>query len=267
MKRVALGAYAALAYLLFLAAIIWAEGFLAGVGPKTIDSGSVRSWPTALGVDAGLLALFAIQHSVMARRSFKRVWTRVVPKPAERSTYVLVASAILLLLFWEWWPMPAMVWQVTWPPAAAAITAVFLLGWVIVISSTFMINHFDLFGLRQAYLFVRSRAYRPVEFKERWLYAWIRHPMMLGLLIAFWATPRMSVGHLLFAIASTGYIGLGTILEERDLRQNLGATYVEYARRVPALVPRPGRAEPVRRLSLLTLLHQRMLWRLSSNHR
>ncbi|HYM49733.1 MAG TPA: NnrU family protein [Candidatus Limnocylindrales bacterium] len=243
MKRVAVGAYAGFAYLLFLTAIVWAVLFLADLGGlKTIDSGrgSPGSGAPALAVDGGLLGLFALQHSLMARRSFKRAFTQLVPAPLERSTYVLLASAILLCLVWQWRPMPAVVWHLRWAPAAAALTAVSVLGWLIVVSSTFMINHFDLFGLRQAYLFIRSQAYRPVDFKERWLYALVRHPMMLGLVIAFWATPTMSAGHLLFATASTAYIGLGTMLEERDLRQSLGATYLDYAKRIPAFIPRPG---------------------------
>jgi|SRR5579859_3984298 len=237
--------YSALAYLLFLASITWAVGFLADAGvPKTIDSGQPPPWTWALVIDAGLLLLFAVQHSVMARNTVKQVLARLVPRPAERSTFVLLASAILLLLFWQWRPLPATVWQVDWAPAAAAVTALYLVGWALVVASTFMIDHFDLLGLRQAYLFARSHAYMPVDFKERWLYSWIRHPMMLGLITAFWATPKMSVGHLVFAAASTGYILLGTVLEERDLRENLGAIYDDYRRRVPALIPIPRRRNP-----------------------
>ena len=237
MKRIFLGVYAAFAYVLFLTTIVWAIGFLANFGvPKTIDVGRRQDWISALVVDGSLLVVFAAQHSVMARQSFKQLWGRIVPKVAERSTYVLLASAILLLLFWQWRPLPAIVWQVDWAPALAVVTALYVVGWLIVISATFMIHHFDMFGLRQAYLFAKARDYTPVGFKESWLYAWMRHPMMLGLLIAFWSTPRMSVGHLVFAGASTAYIFLGTILEERDLRRFLGATYRDYAARVPAFI-------------------------------
>lgn len=230
--------YAALAYLLFLASIVWAVGFLANAAvPKTIDVGQRSPWPSALAFDAGLLLLFAVQHSVMARKSIKRFLARFVPPPAERSSFVHFSSAVLLLLFWQWRPLPAIVWQVEWAPAAAALNALYVAGWAVVVASTFMINHFDFLGLRQAYLFAKSRAYESVDFKERWLYGWVRHPMMLGLLVAFWATPTMTAGHLVFAGASTGYILLGTLLEERDLRQTLGAIYEDYVRRVPAFLP------------------------------
>ena len=233
MKRVAIAAYAVVAYSTFLASAGWAIAFLGGVGPlKTVDAGVPGSPPVAIAVDLALLLLFAAQHSVMARSGFKARLAGVLPPVAERSTYVLLASGLLILLFWQWRPLPVTVWNADWQPAAALIAAVYISGWLIVVGSTFMIDHLTFFGLRH----VES------AFKESWLYAWVRHPMMLGLLITFWASPRMSVGHLLFAAASTGYIIVGTRLEERDLRRALGELYLDYAERVPAFVPLPRRA-------------------------
>jgi methanethiol S-methyltransferase len=237
MKRVALVVYSVIAYATFLASVLLAMGFFADlVTPWPIDRepGAAGFAPV---VDLGLLLIFAAQHSVMARPAFKRMWRHLVPDEAERSTYVLLASGILILLFWLWQPMPGTVWRTTWAPAVVVIMATYWAGWVIVVSSTFMINHFDLFGLRQAYLYARSREYSAPQFMERWLYHWVRHPMMFGLLIVFWATPRMSPGHLLFAVGATIYIVVGTLLEEHDLRASLGAAYREYASRVPAFVP------------------------------
>ena len=233
MKRVAIAVYAVVAYVAFLASAVWAIAFLWGVGPlKTVDTGAPGSPAVAIAVDLALLLLFAAQHSMMARGGFKARLTRVLPPVAERSTYVLLASGLLILLFWQWRPLPATVWNTAWQPAAALIAAVYVAGWLIVVGSTFMIDHLTFFGLRH----VES------AFKESWLYAWVRHPMMLGLLITFWATPRMSVGHLLFATASTGYIVAGTRLEERDLGRALGERYLDYAARVPAFIPLPRRS-------------------------
>jgi methanethiol S-methyltransferase len=224
-------AYAVVAYLSFLLATAWGIAFLADapVSPTTVD-GPVAGTVAAGAVDLALLLLFAVQHTVMARPWFKR-W---IPASIERATFVLASSVVLGLLFGQWRPIPGTLWHVTAQPWAGAIWVVYGAGWLIAICSTFMIDHWDFVGLRQA----RARgASRPPVFQERWLYAWVRHPLMLGLLIAFWATPRMTVGHLLFAVASSAYIAVGLQFEERGLRRQLGAVYEEYATRVPALVP------------------------------
>jgi methanethiol S-methyltransferase len=229
--------YAATVYLLFLALLGYAIGFFAGAGvPKGIDQGPRSPWPLAVAIDLLLLLLFAAQHTVMARPWFKRRWTSVVPVPAERATFVLGASLLLALLFWQWRPVGETVWHLS-GPAAGVLLGVYAAGWVVAVGSTFMINHFDLFGLRQAYLHARGAAYRPPPFTERALYRWVRHPLMAGFLIVFWAAPVMTAGHLLFAAAATGYIGVGITFEERDARRDLGEAYRAYQGRVPALVP------------------------------
>jgi protein-S-isoprenylcysteine O-methyltransferase Ste14 len=233
--------YAGLAYLSFVAAAGWAVAFLAGLPRRhSVDGGGAAgpAW-AALLVDGGLLLVFAVQHSVMARAGFKRWLARVLPAAAERSTYVLAASLALLLLFGLWQPLPGPVWRVGGQPWAALIWVVYAVGWLITVASTFMIDHLDFLGLRQARWPAEAGPCRPVAFRERWLYAWVRHPMMVGLLITFWATPWMTAGHLFFAVAGTAYIAVGLIFEERDLYRQLGDTYREYAGRVPALVPRP----------------------------
>lgn len=233
MRRGALLAYAVIAWLGFLAVIAWAVTFLANVDlVTTIDRPRTGTTGAAVVIDLLLLGVFAVHHSVMARPAAKRLLTRFVPAAAERSTYVLVADLLLALVLWEWRSVPHRIWHLPQPWAAAA-WVVFGLGWAIAISSTFMIDHLDLVGIRQA----GSREYAPAPFQARWLYRLVRHPLMLGLLIAFWATPRMTVGHLLFALASTGYIVVGVWFEERDLRSTLGDPYREYAARTPAIVP------------------------------
>ena len=239
--RLVIVGYAVVAYAAFLLSAAWAIGFLADRGaPTTIDGPATGPAWVALAVDAALLLAFAVQHSVMARAGFKRRLTRLIPAAAERSTYVLVASLLLFALFGWWQPAPAVIWQVG-VPWSAAIWVVYAAGWVIVVWSTFMVDHADFLGLKQAYLRLRGRAYRSPEFTQRQLYRWCRHPMMLGLVIAFWATPRMTAGHLFFAAAATAYIAVGIRFEERDLRAQIGADYEEYASRVPALVPTPRR--------------------------
>ena len=238
-SRLAVLGYAVIAYGAFVLSTGWAFGFLAGWGaPTSVDGPATRPALPAIAIDAALLLAFAVQHMVMARDGFKRRLVRLIPAPAERSTFVLAASLLLGAVFGWWQPVPAVVWHVG-PPWSAAIWAVFAVGWVIVVWSTFMVDHADFLGLKQAYGHLRRLVYRAPEFTQRWLYAWCRHPMMLGLVIVFWATPRMTLGHLLFAVASTAYIAVGIRFEERDLRAKLGAEYEEYASRVPALVPAP----------------------------
>lgn len=232
--------YGTVCYLIFLGTFLYAVGFVGNfLVPKTIDTGPVVPLAEALAVNVLLLGLFAVQHSVMARPAFKRWWTRTVPPHLERSTYVLASSLVLLLLFWLWRPMPGAVWAVG-PPVTAALWVVFGFGWVVVLVSTFLIDHFDLFGLRQVVLHARGGAYTTPPFRVRGLYRVVRHPIMLGFLIAFWAAPTMTWGHLLFAGMTTAYILVGVWLEERDLKLTIGAAYGEYRRRVGKFVPRFG---------------------------
>jgi methanethiol S-methyltransferase len=232
------GVYGVFCYVAFLASFLYAIGFVGNlIVPRTIDSGLSAALPEALAIDLMLLGLFAVQHSVMARPGFKRVWTRIVPHSAERSTYVLFSSVLLALLCWYWRPIPGVVWNISSPWLSAAMMALFALGWAIVLFSSFLISHFELFGLRQAYLRMRGLDYAPVSFTQRALYKVVRHPLMLGFVIAFWATPSMSVGHLVFAIGTSGYIAVGILLEERDLMKYHGADYAAYRARVPMLFP------------------------------
>src|SRR5580693_4878563 len=229
--------YAVAVYLFFLAVLGYAAGFFADLGvPRGIDQGTRSSPALALTVDAALLLLFAAQHTVMARPWFKRRWTRLVPEPAERATFVLAATAALALLLWCWQPVGGTLWHLS-GPGADALLAVYAAGWLIAISSTFGISHFDLFGLRQAWLHARGADYQPPPFTERGLYRRIRHPLMAGFVVLFWAAPTMTVGHVLFAAAATGYILLGITFEERDLKRSLGPDYRAYLARVPALIP------------------------------
>jgi methanethiol S-methyltransferase len=230
--------YAAAVYLFMLAVLGYTVGFLAGFAvPKGIDQGPRTAAPVAVAIDLLLLVLFAVQHTVMARPWFKRRWTRIVPAPAERTTFVLAASLALALLFWLWRPVGGTVWNLS-GPGADVLWAGYAAGWVLVVSSTFMISHFDLFGLRQAWLQARGARYSPLPFTQRGLYGRIRHPLMAGFVIVFWSAPVMTVGHLLFAIAATSYILVGIAFEERDLIESLGGSYAAYRARVPALIPR-----------------------------
>jgi protein-S-isoprenylcysteine O-methyltransferase Ste14 len=204
---------------------------------KTIDTGTPSSTTEALIANLVLMSLFAVQHSVMARRQFKEWWTQYVPKSVERSTYVLFASLTLMLLFWQWRPMPAIVWQIEDPGIAVPIAAISLIGWVIVFTSTFLINHFELFGLHQVANNLTGRDMPTPRFRTPLYYKFVRHPIYLGFIIAFWAAPTMTVGHLLFAAVTTAYIFVGIMLEERDLIDLFGDDYRRYRDRVSMLLP------------------------------
>lgn len=243
MSKAAAFVYGILAYVMFLGAILYSIGFVANwmALPKTIDSGAPGPVMPAIAIDMALLGVFAIQHSVMARRGFKAWWTRYVPAAVERSTYVLFANLALILLLWKWQPLPGVVWRVENPAAAMGLVALSLMGWGMVFLSTFLINHFDLFGLKQVFDNLREMQIENPQFRTPLLYKFVRHPLYLGFIIAFWAAPVMTAGHLLFAVATTGYIFIGLLLEERDMVAVFGQTYVNYQRRVSMIVPMPPR--------------------------
>lgn len=253
MKRYLTIGYGAAAYLLFLASFLYLIAFLGNFWvPRTVDHGLSAPIGQAVVVNMVLLGLFGLQHSVMARPAFKVRWTRLVPSSIERSTYVLLSSVVLGLLYWQWRTMGAVIWKVELPLGRLALWTLFWLGWAIALASTFMINHFDLFGLRQVYLASRAKPYTNLDFRVRFFYRLVRHPLMLGMLIAFWAAPTMTAGRLLFSIVMTGYILVATRIEEHDLVEALGDDYLNYRREVPRLLPlgrrprrNPGQPAPL----------------------
>jgi methanethiol S-methyltransferase len=238
MGRVIAFLYGLVAYVAFFVTIVYAVGFVSGlVAPKTIDTGTAAPMAEALIVNLLLMAIFAIQHSVMARKPFKRWWTQFVPASVERSTYVLYSSLALMLLFWQWRPIPAVIWHIDQPQIAFAVMALSFVGWLIVLTSTFLINHFELFGLHQVASNLGGHPMPAPSFKTPLYYKFVRHPIYLGFIIAFWAAPTMTAGHLLFAAVTTAYILVGILLEERDLIDLFGDDYRRYKDRVSMLVP------------------------------
>lgn len=241
MKKSIAFLYGVLSYILFLVAFLYAIGFVGNLFvPKGIDSGTEIALVPSIIYNLLFLTLFAVQHSIMARPAFKKWWTSIIGTAVERSTYVLLTSLILLLIFWQWRPMTAIVWEVQHEVLALVLNCLFWLGWLIVLLSTFMINHFHLFGLDQVFNNFKNKPATGLKFQERYFYKFVRHPIMSGFIIAFWATPVMTTGHLLFAAVTTAYILIAVkFLEEKDLRDDIGEAYVNYQERVPMLFPFP----------------------------
>lgn len=244
MKRIAFFLYGVISYLIFAVTIFYLVGFVGDFFvPKTLDSGREGSLIQALIIDLGLFCLFGLQHSVMARPGFKARWTKIIPQPLERSTYVLMASFTLLLLFWQWHSLGGFIWQVQNSVVSSLLYTISGIGWLIVFASTFLIDHFDLFGLRQVYLYLRCQEYQHLQFKTVGLYKYVRHPLMLGFIIALWATPQMTVTHLFFALGMTIYMLIGIRLEERDMISIYGDLYQHYRQQVSMLIPLPKTRE------------------------
>ncbi len=232
--------YGVICYVVFFGTFLYTIGFLGNfIVPKSIDSGEAGATTTAIIVNVILLSLFALPHSIMARPAFKKKWTKIVPEPIERSTYVLQSSLFLILLFWFWQPMKGVIWEVAAQPVAYVFWALFAAGWGLVLLATFLIDHFDLFGLRQPWLFWQEKEYESKPFATPSLYKYMRHPLYLGWFLAFWSTPSMTTGHLLFAVVTTAYILVAIQLEERDLIDHFGEDYVEYKKTTPMVFPFP----------------------------
>jgi methanethiol S-methyltransferase len=244
LKRTLVLLYGVAAYVVFFATFLYAFGFVGNVlVPKSMDSPPAMPFLQALLIDAGLLGLFALQHSIMARQWFKRMLTRIIPEPAERPTYVLFSSLALILLFSQWQPLGGTIWQIESPAGVAVMYGGFALGWLIVLAATFMINHFDLFGLRQVALYFMRRPYTPLRFGTPFFYRYVRHPLYFGWLLAFWCTPVMTSAHLFFALMTTGYILIAIQFEERDLIRQHGDSYRSYRDRVPMILPVGARSQ------------------------
>ena len=239
MKRISVFLYGIISYVVFLVAFLYAIGFVGNLlVPKSIDSGVGDTLGTALLINLLLLGLFAIQHTIMARPAFKARFAKIFPAAAERSTFVLITSLILLLIYWKWVPMQDIVWNLEGSIGGTIMTIFFWIGWAIVFTSTFVIDHFELFGLAQITRYVQKKEFTPPPFTDRGYYKFVRHPIMLGFIIAFWATPVMTMGHFLFTIMTTGYVFIGVhFFEERDLKTIYGTIYTDYSKRVPSIIP------------------------------